>query len=439
MTETCDLVVRGGQCLTPSGLVDADVAVRDGRIVDIGAVMPGRGATELEVSGLTVLPGLIDTQVHFREPGSEHKEDLQTGTAAAVAGGIATVFEMPNTRPGTTTAAALEDKLHRAEGRAWADHAFFVGATADNVENLGELERLPGCCGVKVFMGSSTGDLLLDDADDLARVFANGERRIAIHAEDEATLRERRRLVEGGASVTQHPVWRNDESAMLATHRAVETAERVNRRIHVLHVTTAPEIVFLGRHKRLVTVEVTPQHLTLHAPDCYEAMGTRAQMNPPIRSADHKAGLWRGIVDGTVDVIGSDHAPHTLEEKHGTYPNTPSGMPGVQTTVPIMLDHVHHGRLSLMRMVDLLAASPARIYGIPTKGRLAVGYDADLTIVDRNRKQTISDAAMLTKSGWTPFDGQEITGWPMLTVVRGNVVMREGELLGQPLGRPVLF
>ena len=439
MTETYDLVVRGGRCFTPGGLADVDVGVREGRIAFLGALSPEQGGTVIDAVGLTVLPGLIDTQVHFREPGHEHKEDLSTGTAAAVAGGIATVFEMPNTRPATTTAGALQDKLRRAAGRTWCDHAFFVGATAENIDTLGELEAMPGCCGVKVFMGSSTGDLLLAGEEELDRVFANGRRRIAIHAEDETMLQARRGIVEGGAAVSQHPVWRNEETALTATRRAVETAQRRRRPIHILHVTTAEEIAFLGQNKRLVTVEVTPQHLTLNAPECYEELGTRAQMNPPIRSARHRAGLWRGVADGTVDVIGSDHAPHTLQEKSGVYPATPSGMPGVQTMVLLMLDHVHHGRLSLARMVDLLAAGPARIYGIVGKGRLAVGYDADFTLVDMQKKHVISDEEMRSKSGWTPFCDREVVGFPVTTIVRGNMVMRESELIGSPCGKAVEF
>lgn len=439
MTETYDLVVSGGRCFTPGGLVDLDIGVRDGRVAFLGAVPAKQGGAVLDAANLVVLPGLIDTQVHFREPGHEHKEDLATGTAAAVAGGIATVFEMPNTHPGTTTASAIEDKLRRAKGRAWCDHAFFVGATAENIDALAELETLPGCCGVKVFMGSSTGDLLLAGEEELDRVFANGRRRIAIHAEDEALLQARRSIVDGGAAVSQHPVWRNEETAFTATRRAVETAQKRRRPIHILHVTTAEEMAYLGRNKRLVTVEVTPQHLTLCAPECYEQLGTRAQMNPPIRSAGHRAGLWRGVADGTVDVIGSDHAPHTLEEKSGAYPDTPSGMPGVQTTVPLMLDHVHHGRLSLARMVDLLAAGPARIYGIRGKGRLAVGYDADFTLVDLQQKHVISDGEMRSKSGWTPFCDTEVVGFPVATIVRGNMVMRESELVGSPCGEAVEF
>ncbi len=437
MSDTYDLALLGGSCFTPGGLVDADVGVRDGRISFLGRVTAEQAATVFDASGLTVLPGLIDTQVHFREPGGEQKEDLATGTAAAVAGGITTVFEMPNTRPPTTTAAALEDKLRRAKGRAWSNYAFFVGASADNIDVLDELELLPGCCGVKVFMGSSTGDLLLDGEAELDAVFRNGRRRVAIHAEDEDRLRQRRHLVETGASVSQHPVWRDDETAMLATQRAVALAERRRRLIHILHVTTADEMAFLGQHKRWVSVEVTPQHLTLNAPECYEALGTRAQMNPPIRSSQHRAGLWRGMGDGTVDVIGSDHAPHTLEEKAGEYPNTPSGMPGVQTTVPIMLNHVYHGRLTLARMVDLLAAGPARIYGIRAKGRLAVGYDADFTLVDKARKHVISDEEMRSRSGWTPFRDREVVGFPVATIVGGKIVMREGELIGTPSGAPV--
>jgi dihydroorotase len=435
-----DLVITGGTVATPGGLVAVDVGISNGRIAALGNL--GSGAGEVfDARGLHVLPGAIDTQVHFREPGHEQKEDLATGTAAAALGGITAVFEMPNTSPSTLTAADLDDKLGRARGRAWVDHAFFVGAAAANLEDLAALERRPGCSGIKVFMGSSTGSLLVEDDATLLRVLAGGARRVAVHAEDEARLRARRPMVEGGASggVALHPEWRDAETALLATQRLLRLARQAGRRVHVLHVSTGDEIPLLAANKDLATVEVTPQHLTLSAPDCYERLGTLAQMNPPIRGEAHRQALWRAVADGIVDVIGSDHAPHLLAEKKNPYPASPSGMPGVQTLLPLMLDHVAAGRLSLQRLVDLTSAGPARVYGIAGKGRIAVGYDADFSIVDLAARREIRLDWMASKCGWSPFAGMRVTGWPMATVVRGAVVMREDELRGPPSGLPVRF
>jgi dihydroorotase len=435
-----DLIVRGGVAATPNGIAPADVGVREGRIAEIGDLGRADAGEVLDARGLHVLPGVIDTQVHFREPGLTHKEDIETGTKAAALGGVVAVFEMPNTKPPTVTAADLEDKLSRANGRAWCDIAFYVGAAASNIDRLAELERLPGCAGVKLFMGSSTGNLLVESDEMVARVLSQGRRRVAVHAEDEYRLRERRALVEKkGADVSLHPVWRDEEAAVRATTRLMRLARTTGRRVHVLHVSTAGEMDVLRENRDIATVEVTPQHLTLAAPDCYARLGTLAQMNPPIREAGHRAALWRAVAQGLVDVIGSDHAPHTREEKAKAYPDSPSGMPGVQTLLPILLHHVSRGALTLERLVDLTSAGAARIFGIAGKGRIAAGYDADLTLVDLKRRQTITDDWIASRSRWTPFAGLEVTGWPVATVVGGRVVMREGELAGPPLGRPIRF
>ena len=436
--STYDLIVRGGEVANHAGRGRADVGVKDGRIAAIGDLTQADAGEIVDAAGLTVLPGVIDTQVHFREPGLEWKEDLETGSRAAALGGVVAVFEMPNTNPNTTDPATLEDKLHRARDRMWTDHAFYIGGTHENADHLGELERLPGCCGVKVFMGASTGDLLIADDDGVRKVLRNVARRATFHSEDEYRLEERRGLARAG-DWTSHPEVRDAESAILSTRRLVGLAREVGRRIHVLHVTTAQEIEYLARHKDVATVEVTPQHLTLEAPEAYERLKGLAQMNPPIRSAEHVAGLWRGIDQGIVDVLGSDHAPHTLEEKARPYPASPSGMPGVQTLVPVMLTHVANGRMSLERFIDLTSAGAQRIFNIAGKGRLAVGYDADLTLVDLKAKRTIVHADMATRSAWTPFDGFEATGWPMATIVRGRVVMKDDELIGSAHGRPVRF
>jgi len=434
-----DLVVRGGTVVTPGGAALADVGVREGRIAAIGDLAGAPSVAVFEARGLHVLPGVIDTQVHFREPGLTHKEDLATGTAAAVLGGVTAICEMPNTDPPTTTELALADKLAGARGRARCDHAFFVGASANNLEDLDELERQPGCAGIKVFMGSSTGSLLVDDDERIARVLSAGRRRVAIHAEDEARLQERRHLAADAGHPRAHPEWRDAETALTATWRVVALARRFGRPIHILHVTTAEEIDVLSLCKDVATVEVTPAHLTLEAPECYEQLGTLAQMNPPVRDARHRAALWDGVRGGLVDVIGSDHAPHTTDEKARPYPQSPSGAPGVQTLVPVMLDHVAQGRLSLDRFVDLTSAGPARVYGIAGKGRIALGFDADLTIVDLAAQRTIRNGEQASRCGWTPFDGRKVTGWPVATILRGHVVMRDGQLVGTAHGRPLQF
>ncbi len=439
MTQLFDLIVRRGSVVTPSGIVAADIGCRAGRITALGDLGAASADRVIDAVGLTVLPGVIDTQVHFREPGMEHKEDLATGTAAAALGGVTTVFDMPNTKPSTTTPEALADKLDRAKGRAWTDHAFYLGASEETIGRLAEWERLPGCAGIKIFMGSSTGSLLVADDAALARVLADGRRRVAVHCEDESRLNERKALVEGGAHPRLHPEWRDAETALRATTRLIKLAESLGRKVHVLHVTSAGEMAFLADHKDIATVETSPQHLTLEAPDCYDRLGTLAQMNPPIRDATHRAALWQAVRDGVVDMLGSDHAPHTREEKAKPYPQSPSGMPGVQTLLPLMLDHVAAGRLSLERLVDLTSAGPARVFQIIGKGRICVGYDADLTLVDLKARRTITNAWIASRCGWTPFDGTTVTGWPVATILRGAVIMQDDQLVGTARGIPVRF
>jgi len=438
MPETYDLIIRGGTVVNHDGIGRTDVGVRDGRTAFIGDLGQADAGEVIDATGLHVLPGVIDSQVHFREPGAEHKENLEAGMAGAALGGVTAIFEMPNTKPSTTTPEAIQDKLDRAQGRAAVDHAFYVGAAAENTPELAELELLPGVAGVKIFMGASTGNLLVPDDPSVLAVLKSGRRRVAVHCEDEPRMNEREGLrVTGDPS--SHPVWRDAESAIRATTRLLALARQAGRRIHVLHVTTAEEMVLLAAHKDIATVEATPQHLTLAGEEAYPALGTLAQMNPPIRDAAHRAGLWRGLAQGVVDVIGSDHAPHTREEKAKPYPASPSGMPGVQTLVPIMLDHVNAGRLSLTRFMDLTSAGPSRVFGMAGKGRLAKGYDADFTLVDLKRTETITHAQMANISGWTPFDGKSVTGWPVMTLVRGHTVMRDGALTGPKIGQPVRF
>jgi dihydroorotase len=433
-----DLLIKGGIAATPNGIAEADVGVKDGRIVAVGALGNAKAAEVFDAKGLHVLPGVIDTQVHFREPGNAHKEDLETGSRAAVLGGVTGVFEMPNTSPPTTSRAAIEDKLARAENRMHCDYAFYAGATPQNIGALATLERMPGVCGIKAFLGSSTGTLLLSHPDDILAALRAGNRRVAVHSEDEDRLEERKGLRVTG-DPRSHPFWRDVETATRSTERVIRLARAAGRRLHVLHVTTAEELPLLAAAHDFVTVETTPQHLTLAAPECYERLGAYAQMNPPIREARHRDALWQGVREGLIDVIGSDHAPHTREEKDKVYPDTPSGMPGVQTLATILLDHVNAGRMSLERFVDLTSAGAARIFGIAGKGRIALGYDADFTIVDLKKQRKIENSWIASRCGWTPFDGMTTTGWPVATIIRGRTVMRDHALTLASQGEPLRF
>ena len=438
MAENYDLIIRGGTVVNHDGEGLRDVGVTAGRIVAIGDLARAAAGATIDAKGLHVLPGVIDTQVHFREPGLTQKEDLETGSRSAVLGGVTGVFEMPNTNPLTTGADTLADKVARGHHRMHCDFAFYVGGTRENTRDLAELERLPGCCGVKVFMGSSTGSLLVEDDDGVRNILKSIRRRAAFHSEDEYRLRDRKDIrVENDPR--SHPVWRDEITALQCTQRLVGLARETGRRIHVLHITTAQEMEFLAAHKDVASVEVTPHHLTLAAPECYERLGTLAQMNPPVRDASHRAAIWRGLDQGVVDVLGSDHAPHTREEKAKPYPASPSGMTGVQTLVPLMLDHVNAGKLTLARFVDLTSAGPNRLFGIARKGRIALGYDADFTVVDLKRREIITNAKVGSRAGWTPYDGVTVTGWPVGTILRGQRVMWDGEIVTPGRGEAMQF
>lgn len=437
MPRSFDTILQGGTVADHTGVSVRDIGITDGKIAEIGDLSRASAGETINVTGLHILPGVIDTQVHFREPGARHKEDLETGARAAVLGGVTAVFEMPNTSPLTTDAAALKDKVARAKGRMHCDFAFWVGGTQDNARDIPDLERLPGAAGIKVFMGSSTGSLLVADDAGVAAILSQTRRRAAFHSEDEYRLEERKDLrVANDAS--SHPVWRDETVALRSTERLLRIAREKRALIHVLHVSCGEEMDFLAAHKDIASVEVTPHHLTLSADD-YARLGTKLQMNPPVRDKSHRERLWHALAQGIADILGSDHAPHTLEEKAKPYPQSPSGMTGVQTLVPIMLDHVNKGRLSLLRFIDMTSAGPARLFGIAGKGRIAVGYDADFTIVDLKRRETIENRWIASRCGWTPYDGVEVTGWPVGTFVRGRRVMWEGELVTPAQGQAVRF
>ena len=432
-----DLIIKNGECYINGKLEYKDIAVKDGKIFKIGENL-GDAKEIYDAKDQFVLPGCIDTQTHFREPGSTDTEDLHSGSRAAIAGGITAVFEMPNTNPPTSNIKEFQRKLDLAKNRMYCNYAFYFGATADNVNQLAKLNDLEGCCGIKLFAGSSTGNLLVADEKDIDKVFQNSSKVVAVHSEDEEILNKNKKLIKNG-DVHSHPVWRSEEAAMSSTRRIVRIAERYNKKAHVLHISTKQEIDFLSQHKGNITFEITPQHLTIYAPDCYDKLGTYAQMNPPLRDKSHYDRFWYAVKNNLNDTIGSDHAPHLKVNKDKEYPNSPSGMPGVQTLLPVMLHHVNDGKLSLKQLINLVCENPIKIFGIKNKGFIKKGYDADFTIVDMNKDIKIQNINIESKCGWSPFDGFTFKGSPVATIINGKIKMLNGKILGNPEGLPLDF
>jgi dihydroorotase len=437
MSDNFSLIIKNGSCYINGKLTQTDVGLLGNKIKKIGKIELNSSKV-YDATDKVILPGIIDTQTHFREPGSTDVEDLESGSRAAVLGGVTSLFEMPNTNPPTSNLVEFDKKLQLAKNRMHSNYAFYFGATPDNTDQLSKLKDVEGCCGVKLFAGSSTGKLLVDKEADIEKVISNSDRIVSIHSEDEEILKMRVKFKKMG-DVHSHPEWRNVECAMSSTRRVVKIAERYNKKIHVLHVTTKEEVDFLAMHKKNVTFEITPQHLTLYAPDCYKTLGTYAQMNPPIRTKEHYDKLWVAVKNNIVDVLGSDHAPHSKENKDKEYPNTPSGMPGVQTIFPVMLDHVNNGKLSLEQLIKLMCENPCRIFGIKNKGYIKEGYDADLTIADMNKEVLIKDDIIASKCGWTPFNNHKVKGFPVGTIVNGNLVMSDGKVILESKGTPLEF
>jgi dihydroorotase len=437
-----DLLIRGGQVATGREVVHADVGVRAGKIAAVGDLGSEDAAEVIDARGLVTMPGVIDTQVHFREPGLEQKEDLESGTRAALHGGVTSILEMPNTSPLTTSKETLEDKIKRATGRAWCHFGFFVGATKENIADLTMLEGLPGTPGIKIFMGSSTGSLLVDDDDHLRQVLKNGAKRVAVHAEDEMRNQSMKSLINDQTTVEDHPMLRDAESARMATERILQLSEQTDRPVHILHVSTADELPLIDHAKKIglrTTAEVTPQHLWFSAPNCYERLGTHAQMNPPIRTADHQQALIKAMQIGLFDVFGSDHAPHTLEEKDQKYPKSPSGMPGVQTMLPVLLTLVDRGILDLPRVVRMACENPAKLYNIANKGHLEVGYDADLVVLDLQKGRRVDRSFLQSKCGWSPWEGEVLTGWPEVVILNGQIAIRNDQRVAPAAGKILVF
>ncbi|RCL03599.1 MAG: dihydroorotase [Candidatus Tokpelaia sp. JSC161] len=437
MSQVFDTILKNATIVSHNKKEKFDIGLYHGSIKAIGNLFQSTASKIINCKGLHIIPGIIDSQVHFREPGFEYKEDLESGSIAAVLGGVTTVFDMPNTYPLTISAETLNEKIKKAHHRMYCDFAFWIGATHANIQELRELEQLSGAAGIKVFMGSSTGNLLVEDDKEIRFILQNTRKRTAFHSEDEKRLKQRKHL-RIKDDVSSHPNWRDNISALKATKRLLKIARETNARIHILHISTKEEIAFLKKHKDIATIEVTPHHLTLTNKD-YLHLKTLIQMNPPIRSVQDRDALWIGIQKKIIDIIGSDHAPHTLEEKQKQYPESPSGIPGVQTTIGIMLNHINAGRLTLERFVELTSATPSRIFNISRKGQIKKGYDADLTIIDMNKIQTIQNSTIASKTKWTPYDGMIVKGSPIGTIIRGHTVMWEGEIIHPAQGEAVKF
>jgi dihydroorotase len=420
------LIIRQSQVCMPDGQLRlGDVLVRDRSIEQVADHIEITANQEIDGRGLTLLPGVIDPQVHFREPGLEHKEDLFTASCACAKGGVTSFLEMPNTNPLTTTQAALDDKLQRAASKCLVNYGFFIGATA---ANLPDLNTAQPACGIKIFMGSQHGDLLVESQEYLEPIFASGDRLIAVHAEDQARINQRKQEFAGSTDPATHSIIQDDIAALNATKLAVSLSEKYQRRLHILHLSTAIEADYLRSHKpSWVTAEVTPQHLLLNT-DAYGQIGTLAQMNPPLRNVKDNAVLWQALLDGVIDFIATDHAPHTLAEKAKGYPNAPSGMPGVETALPLMLTQAAAGRCTVGQVVNWMSTAVAKAYQIPNKGKIEAGYDADLVLVDLENYRSILRSELQTKCGWSPFEGWSLTGHPIITIVLGQVVFDRGQL-----------
>ena len=432
------LAIRGAEVVVLDEIRRLDIGIRDGLIAELVPTLQQHYDTTIDARGLTALPGLIDTQVHFREPGMTHKEDLATGANAAAAGGVTTFFEMPNTQPPTTSLAAWQDKLDRAAQRCRVDYAFYGGATTHNALELCQLEGKPGYAGTKIFMGSSTGSLLVADDAGIRQILQNGKMRVAVHAEDEGQLQLLARTVLA-ARPHDHPDRRDTSAGCMAVVRLLDLAMATMRPVHILHVTSADECAILRRHpaRRITTAEVTPQHLLLSAPECYDRLGNLAVMNPPIRSESDRLALWQALRDGVLTLIGTDHAPHTIAEKAQAYPRCPSGMPGVQTLLPVLLDQAAQGHCSLAEIVRWTAQKPAQAFQIVGKGGLVPGLDADIALCDLKLRRALTPELLQTRCGWSPFLGQVLQGWPRMTLLRGHLVWAHDAPVGAPLGRPV--
>lgn len=411
------------QIVFPDATRGGSVLTEGGRILDVDAGPHVQADERIDCHGRYLLPGVVDDQVHFREPGLTHKEDLWHASRACAAGGVTSFLEMPNTKPHAISVERIGDKLRLAAEKSCVNYGFYIGATPDNVAELSAARDVPG---IKIFIGSSTGNLLVDEQEALEQIFAESDLPICAHCEDESTVRANAERFAGTHDVTDHSRIRNVEAAIIATRRSIDLARRHRHRFHVLHVSTAAELELLADPAPLITAEVCPHHLFFNVDD-YHRLGTRIQMNPSVKTADDNRGLWRGLLEGTIQVVATDHAPHTLEEKSQPYPQSPSGLPAVENSLALFLDQVARGNCTIQQVSRWMCDAPARVWDILGKGRIAPGYDADLVLVDLETRRTIRDGEQLTKSRWSPWDGVTLTGWPVATWVGGRRVWSREE------------
>jgi len=428
-------LIENATVVLPEGEMRTSVLIDGELIADIDPAVQIRADVVVDATGCHLLPGVIDDQVHFREPGLTHKEDLYTASRACAKGGVTTFLEMPNTKPSTTTRLSLEHKLALAAAKSLVNYGFYIGATTTNLVETQQATRTPG---IKIFIGSSTGDLLVDEQDALERIFAETTLPICAHCEDEATVRANAARLQGTTNVADHSRIRDHVAAILATRRAMDLAKRHQHRFHVLHVSTGAEADLLRDHARLITAEVCPHHLLLNIDD-YARLGSLVQMNPSLKTRQDNQQLWSALLDGRIQVIATDHAPHTLEEKRQPYPQSPSGLPAVENSLALMLDQVRQGRCSLQQVVHWMSDAPARVWDIVGKGRIVVGYDADLVLVDLQKTAEIRHEQQETKCKWSPWHGVTLTGWPVRTFVMGHEVFRDGRFDESRRGREALY
>jgi dihydroorotase len=428
-------IIKNAQVVLPTGIAPISVVIEGDKIVALDPAIQTTADDVVDANGSHLIPGVIDDQVHFREPGLTHKEDLEHASRACAKGGVTTFLEMPNTVPTTTSRERLAEKLALAAEKSLVNYGFYIGATPDNLEELRLAHNTPG---IKIFIGSSTGDLLVDSQEALERIFAETTLPITAHCEDEATVRANAQRFAGINDVTVHSQIRDHQAAVIATRRAIDLAKRHHHRFHVLHVSTADETKLLTDHGNLITAEACPHHLLLNIDD-YPRLGTLCQMNPSLKTTRDNAALWEALNAGIIQVIATDHAPHTLEEKRKPYPQSPSGMPNVENSLALMLNEVHHGRTILETIVHAMCDAPARVWDIVGKGRIEVGYDADLVLVDLERAQTVRNLDQLTKCGWSAWDGQTLIGWPVRTWVMGHTVYCDGKIDLSRKGRAAQF
>ena len=438
-------LIKNAKIVNEGQIFESDLLIKDGRIDKIGSDITHDSATIIDASGKYLIPGMIDDQVHFREPGLTHKAEIFTESRAAVAGGITSFMEMPNTVPNVLTQELLEDKYHIGANRSLANFSFFMGASNDNIEEVLKTDKTK-VCGVKVFMGSSTGNMLVDNKETLTNIFSKVDHLIATHCEDEATIRANtvtyKEKYGDDMPIKYHPEIRSAEACYLSSSMAVELAKKYNTRLHILHISTAKELDLFRNDiplaEKRITAEACIHHMWFSEED-YDDKGTFIKWNPAVKSANDRENIWKAIKDGRIDVIATDHAPHTIEEKSNNYWGAPSGGPLVQHALPALFDCYKQGKLTLEEIVQKTSHNLAILFNIKERGYIREGYWADLALVDLDKQWTVDKANVLSKCGWSPFEGHEFSSVIDKTFVSGNLVYSDGKIIEGTNGQRLLF